>query len=133
MSERKQQGFSVIELVIFIVIIGIVASTLLIGLNQSARFSAIPRALPQASYLANARLQVILMSRAINGYSSFNDPCTASPSLAICTPLSSYATANNLTVATPTITGTNPKVITVNVSGKSSATASASVYNYANN
>lgn len=132
MLSIKQQGFSLIELVIFIVIISMVSSSLLLGLNQAASKSGIPRSLPQASYLANARMQIILMDRAIDGYAAFNDPCTATPSLAICTPLAAYASANNFTVSTPTISGSNPKVITINVSGASSVTVNARVYNYAN-
>jgi type II secretory pathway pseudopilin PulG len=119
-KEKQQHGFSLVELVIFIVIIGVIAGSLLIGLNQAAFYSGIPRNLPQASYLANARMQIILMNRAINGYSALNDPCTATPSLAICTPLASYASTNNFTVSTPTITGSNPKTITINVTSKSS-------------
>lgn len=133
MFPLKQQGFSLIELITFIIIIGIVSSSLLLGLNQAAFNSDIPRNIPEASFLANARMQIILMNRAINGYSSLNDPCTSTPGLAICTPLSNYATTNNFSVATPTISGSNPKSITINVTGAGNATINASIYNYANN
>lgn len=133
MFPLKQQGFSLIELITFIIIIGIVSSSLLMGLNQAALYSGIPRNIPQASFLANARMQIILMNRAINGYASLNDPCTSTPGLAICTPLSNYASANNFSVATPTISGSNPKSITINVTGSGNATINASIYNYANN
>lgn len=133
MLRKKQLGLSLIELVVFIVIIGIISTGLLAGLSQALKFSDIPRNVSAASFLANARMQIILMNRSVNGYSSLNDPCTATPSLAICTPLSSYATANNLTVSSPTFSGSNPKTITINVTGTASATINASVYNYANN
>ncbi|EHL30646.1 prepilin-type N-terminal cleavage/methylation domain-containing protein [Legionella drancourtii] len=129
----KQQGFSLIELITFIIIIGIIASGLLIGINQAQRYSGIPRVLPEASFLANARMQIILMNRAINGYAALSDPCTTTPSLAICTPLATYATANNFTVSTPTISGSNPKTITINVTGAGNAVINVSIYDYAKN
>ena len=129
----KQSGFSFIELIIFITVIGIIGSGLLVGMNTAFLHSSQPEALVQASYLANARMQIILMKRAISGYAAVNDPCTATPTLAICTPLASFATANGFTVATPTITGNNPKVVTVKVSGKGEATVNVSIYNYGNN
>jgi type II secretory pathway pseudopilin PulG len=129
----KKEGFSIIECVIFIIIIGIIASSLLLGLNQAAFYSGQARYLPEVSFLANARMQIILMNRVINGYSSLDDPCTTTPSIDICTPLASYASANNFTVNTPTISGTNPKTITINVTGANSTTVKASVYDYSNN
>jgi hypothetical protein len=111
----------------------IIVSGLLLGINQAQRYSGIPRTMPQASFLANARMQIILMNRDINGYSALNDPCTITPSLDICTSLSNYASANNFIVSTPSISGSNPKTISINVSGAGNATISASIYNYANN
>jgi prepilin-type N-terminal cleavage/methylation domain-containing protein len=133
MKAYQQKGFSLIEMVIFIVVIGIVASTLLIGLNQAARYSGIPRSNLEASFLANARMQIILMNRNLNGYTSLSDPCTATPALNICTPLSTYATTNGLIVSTPSISGSNPKIISLDVSGNGNASIQARTYNYANN
>lgn len=129
----KQKGFSLIELVIFIIVLGLIAQALLLGFNQAILYSGVPRALPEASFLANARMQIILMNRTLNGYTSLSDPCTSTPSLDICTPLSTYATNYSLSVATPSISGSNPKTITVTVTGSGSATVNMSIYNYANN
>lgn len=133
MLQKHQQGFTLIEIIIFMVVLGIVGSGLLVGLNQSIRNSYIPRSMPQSNYLANARLQVILMYRHITGYSISTDPCTTNPSYNICGPLATYATNNQFTVLTPTFSGTNPKTITVNVTGIVNATAVGYVYNYGNN
>lgn len=132
MINMKQQGFSLIELIIFIIILGIISSSLLLGLNQAALYSDTQRNIVSASFLANARMQIILMNRNLNGYAALNDPCTVTPSLAICTVLSTYATNNSLTVATPIISGSNPKTIIVNVTGAASANITSQVYNYAN-
>lgn len=130
---KHQYGYSLIELVIFIIIMGILSSSLLVGLNQATKFSGSPKYLQQASYLANARMQIILMNRHFNGYAALNDPCTVTPALAVCTLLDSYETANGFTVSTPVISGSNPKTITVSVSGNGSVTVTSSIYNYANN
>ncbi|KTD05594.1 type IV pilus modification PilV family protein [Fluoribacter gormanii] len=133
MPKQKQSGFSIIELIIFIVTMGIIVSGLLIGINQAQRYSGIPRTTPQASFLANARMQIILMNRDINGYTALDDPCTSTPSLEICTVLSNYALENDFVVSVPVIAGSNPKTITLNVTGAGNASINASVYNYANN
>lgn len=132
MSKKNQHGFSIIELITFIVTMGIIVSGLLIGISQAQRYSGISRITPQASFLANARMQIILMNREINGYAALNDPCTITPGLDVCTALSNYALANNFIVSTPTITGSNPKTITISVTGAGNATINMSVYNYAN-
>lgn len=77
-------------------------------------------------------MQIILMNRVINGYTALNDPCTITPNLDVCMTLSNYASTNSFIVSTPTITGSNPKTITINVSGAGNATINMSVYNYAN-
>ena len=133
MRELKQQGFTLIEVVAFILVIGIIASGLLVGMNQALTHITRPTSIAQASFLANARLQIILMNRAFNGYTTLDDPCTTTPALAICTPLSTYATAHNFTVNTPTFSGSNPKIITIQITGAGNATNYAYVYNYANN
>lgn len=133
MKRQVQKGFSLIELITFIVVIGIISVGLFAGMIQSQNTSDMPRKISEASFLANARMQIILMNRAIYGYAALNDPCTASPSLDICTALSTYATTNNFIVNTPTFSGSNPITVTVNVTGAGNSTLSASIYNYANN
>lgn len=50
MSNQKQGGFSLIELITFIVVMGIIVSGLLIGINHAQRYSGISRITPQASF-----------------------------------------------------------------------------------
>lgn len=133
MQKLEQQGFTLIEVVAFILVIGIIASGLLAGMNQALIRTTKPTSNVQASFLANARMQIILMNRELNGYTTLSDPCTTTPALAICTPLSTYATSKNFTVNTPTFTGSNPKIIRISITGAGNATIYAYVYNYANN
>jgi prepilin-type N-terminal cleavage/methylation domain-containing protein len=133
MIQWHDKGFTLIEMVIFIAIISLIGVSLLQGINQAILYSHMPTRGTEASFLANARMQVILMNRQINGYTSLSDPCTTTPALAICTPLSTYASNNGFTVSTPTISGSNPKSITLSVTGAGNATINANTYNYANN
>ncbi len=133
MKRRTHNGFTMIELIVFILVIGIIASGLFVGMNQSLSYGNEPRTITKASFLANARMQVILMNRTFNGYASLSDPCTTTPALAICTPLSSYASTNGFSVATPSISGANPKTITITVTGSGNATISSRIYDYAGN
>lgn len=126
-------GFTFIEVIAFVLVIGIIAAGLLNGLNQSLRYTNQPDQILASQYLANARMQIILMNRAINGYTTLSDPCTTTPALAICTPLATFASNNSLSVGTPTISGANPKLVSIAVSGIRNVVLQTRVYNYGNN
>lgn len=127
MSVDKQHGFSLIEMVIFIVVIGILMSGMLVAVNRSLSLAVLPNRAAQATFLANARMEIILLSRAVNGWTAFTDPCPAAP---ICTPLATFASTYGFTV-TPNITtsGVN-KTIDVSVSGTAAARAVTVVSQY---
>ena len=133
MNRKRETGFTFIEIVAFILVIGIIAVAMLTGLNQSQRYINQPDQILMSQYLANARMQIIMMNRAVNGYSSLTDPCTTTPALAICTPLSTYAADNGMSVATPAISGSNPKLISITVTGTRNVVLQSRVYNYGNN
>lgn len=125
-------GFSLIEVVIFIVIIGLMSSGVLSGINQVLVGMNKPQVIVQASFLANARMNVILLNRSVvtGGVPSLTDPCE-SGSLAICTPLATYATANGLTVSTSISGSAQTRTISVTVTGSgSNATVQTEVSNY---
>ena len=127
MSVDKQRGFSLIEMVIFIVVIGILMSGMLVAVNRSLSLAVLPNRAAQATFLANAYMEIILLDRAVKGWSAFDNPC---PSAAICTPLVTFASTYGFTV-TPSITpsGTN-KTIDVSVSGAAAAKAVTVVSQY---
>lgn len=131
---EKYHGFSLIELIAFMVAMGVLGTGLLVGMNQAQRGSGIPRSISEASFLANARMQIILMNRKIQGFATLNDPCITSPTTAICQPLVVYASSNNFQVSsTISSTDATTKMIKVTVTGAGNATISASVSNYGNN
>lgn len=124
---QKQYGFSLIELIIFIAVIGILASGLLLGMNQVLGTAAQPEQNSIATQLAKERMELILGQRNTSsiGYASFTDPCTG-PGPAICTLPAGFS------ILQPTITvDVNPNfsTITVTVTGPGSATLRSRVAN----
>lgn len=113
----KHHGFSLIELIVFILIIGIIASALLVS------FSTILQNAPSSNFqttaiaLAGERMDIILGQKQMQGFSSFSDPCTLSTPPAICVSYSGYTISSS--IGTITIGGDSGyKVITVTISGK---------------
>ena len=59
----KQEGFSLLELTMFIVILGILASTLLLAFRETLVGSTSQQALSVANSLAQRRMELILAER----------------------------------------------------------------------
>ena len=95
---RHQRGLTLIELVVFIVIVGILVSGALTGFTTILRYSNRPGYLLTATQLADARMNLILQQRRVGGFSSLSDPCS-SGSLAACTGLNTFATAGGYVVS----------------------------------
>ncbi len=94
-----QRGLSLIELIAFIVIIGISTVALLSMYRAVLPRGATPAEISIAAQLAQERMELILGQRAILGYSPVAslDPC---PGAAICTPTTGY-TLNVSGASTP--------------------------------
>jgi hypothetical protein len=117
---KKLQGVSLIELVIFIILLGIIAQVL-IPLTYTLKFTYLLDRETRALEIAQKRMELILTARRIQGFASFVDPCTVGSPPAVCTVPAGY------NVVTPTIANdwngnTNFKVITVQVTGSGEAT-----------
>ncbi len=126
--DKKYQGFTLIELVTFIVIMGVLMSGVLIGVNQVLITAATPDGMTQATFLANARKEIITLKREVSGVTALSDPCPGA--VALCSPLSTFASTNGFNPITPIITGTSIKTITVQVSGRARATIVTQAANY---
>ena len=123
---RQGDGFSLIEVIVFIVILGVLAAGLVVAFSSPLRNSPEAGRLDLAAELAQQRMELILAQRRATGFAGFTDPC---PGPAICTPPTGY------TVTSSIVSGyggdpTNYKVVTVSVSGTSAITATALVANY---
>jgi len=132
---RKQQGFTLIELVIFMVIVTIMAATIFLGFDMALQQENVVSNNANAMYIGQQRMDLIIGQRIENGFSGFVDPCVslfASPATDnIC---SKNAFAFGYTVSSTITTSwsgnANLTSIVVNVTGPGSATLSSLVGNY---
>jgi type II secretory pathway pseudopilin PulG len=145
------RGVTLIELVAFIIIIGVLVSGLAAGFNANMRGSATSRDVTQALQLAQERMELIRARKDVVGFACFTgtrfDPCQnaaaagSCPAMAASThPACSAATTLGYTVTpaldeTGACMGNDPeyKCITVTVRDASGATLSrlqAAVANY---
>lgn len=120
------RGFSLIELVIFIVIVSIMGVALLASFSVTTRSTPDAGQVTQATQLAQERIELILAQRRAAGFAAFVDPCPGPP--AACTAPTGYTVTAAIA---PNWNGdTNYRVITVTVSGTMAATATVLVANY---
>lgn len=122
---KKQRGLTLIELVAFIVVTSIIVVGVLTAFKTVLLYSNTPGRAVTASLLADARMNLIMQQRLLNGFSSLTDPC-ASGSLAACTGLNSFATSNGYSVSsTISAASGGVRTATVTVTGKGNATVIA--------
>lgn len=135
------RGVTLIELVAFIIIVGVLVSGLMSGFSTTLRGSGEPRQVTQALQLAQERMELIRAQKDVLGFSGFTaatyDPCLAGSTHPAC----SAATTFGYTVTpapldeTGACMGGDPdyKCITVTVTDASGARLSelqAAVANY---
>lgn len=124
----KQAGFTLIELIVFIVIISIAAS-ILFPIMMSLKYSGTLPDQTVAQQLARARMELILERRNMLGFQSTSDPCNdATPPASGCAVPTDFAVSSS--IATNWNGDTNYRVITVQVTGKAQATLTDLVANY---
>jgi Tfp pilus assembly protein PilW len=123
----KMRGFSLIELIVFILIISIVTAALMVSFETVLKNSPAGNRQTIAISLAEERMDLILGQKRLQGFSNFIDPCTLASPPAICTLPAGYSIAMP-TIASVTLNGdSNYKVITVAVSGPGNTTLIALV------
>jgi len=120
------RGFTLIELIIFIVIVSIMGVALMSAFSITTRGTPEAGQLTQATQLAQERMELVMAQRRIAGFAAFADPCPGPA--AACTPPAGY---NVTTTIAPNWSGdANYKQITVNVTGTGSATVTSIVAKY---
>ena len=131
----RGRGFTLLEMVVFIVIVGVAAVALFQMFRQTLPRSPTPAQPVQATQLAQERMELILGRRNVVGYAALNDPCVGGTPPAICTNTFGYTVAVGGISAVVPWNG-NPvadfKLVTVTVSlgGTQLAQSDAVVANY---
>ena len=123
---RHGDGFSLLEAIVFIVVLGVLAAGLVVAFASPLLRSPDAGRLDLAAELAQQRMELILAQRRATGFAAFADPC---PGPSVCTPPTGYTVTSSI-VAGYGADPTNYKIITVNVSGTSAISATALVANY---
>lgn len=129
---RLYRGFTLIEIVVFIIVLSLVAIMMMIGMNMSLKGSPDVTRETQAIILAQQRMEIIAGQRLNFGFPFFADPCGAGPFPDIL--CGEGAFANGYTVSstiTPSWSG-NPDLtlIVVNVTGPATFTLTSLVGNH---
>ena len=128
-GRRRGRGFSLIEAVVFIVVLAVLLAGLVVALSSELRTAPRAGEIDVAAELAQQRLELILAQRRSAGFAAFADPCVPGPGPAACTPPAGYTVSSSITTgygAEPA----NYKVIRVDVTGTGDATASTIAGNY---
>lgn len=120
-------GFSLVEAIVFIVVVAVLLAGIVVALSTSLRASPRAGEIDLAAELAQQRMELILAQRRSAGFAAFADPCSPGPGPAQCLPPPGYAIASGIAPG-----GGSPayKVIQVNVTGPSEASATALASDY---
>jgi prepilin-type N-terminal cleavage/methylation domain-containing protein len=129
---KNQRGFTLIELIIFIVVTSILAGTLLLSYQitlvntQAIHNDAI------AIQIADQCMEGFIGERRLLGFSNANLACSGSPTLpGVCTSLTGFTVSAAITCS-PTLSGDSAtsRTVTVSVSGLGSATLTSLIAAY---
>jgi len=118
--KKSPRGFSLIEMIIFIVITGIAVSTLVMTLQTILQKSPQTNIQTIAIGLAKERMDLILGQKQAQGFTNFIDPCGVGSPPSYC-PFTGY---NISSVITPVVISgdSNYKTIIVTVQNSSNVT-----------
>lgn len=114
---NKVHGFSLIELVVFIAVIGLAVASLFAAFSTYLTNTPSSQNQIIVQQLAASRMEIILGKRRLLGYVGLTDPCVSSPPAMCTTPtLTGYNVTSS--IATTTInTDNNYSTITVTATG----------------
>ena len=92
---RGCRGVSLIELIVFILVVGVVIAGLVIGMSSAVRTAPQPREMHQGLQLAQGRMELILAQRARLDFGPFTnatfDPCVPPGGQEACLAPATYA------------------------------------------
>lgn len=123
----KQTGFTFIELLVFIVVTGMVATVIMLGATTALRKSPAIQSQWVALETASGCMEWLLNQRRLNGYATWT--CPSTPSTSICAAPSGFTVSASVACTTWN-SDSNYKIITVSVTGLSSVSLSAQIASY---
>lgn len=93
-TRMHARGVTLIELIAFIIIVGVLVSGLAAGLGTTLRGSGTPRQVTQALQLAQERMELIRAQKDVLGFAGFTaatyDPCLAGSTHPACSATLGY-------------------------------------------
>lgn len=116
MNKHTQHGFSLIELIVFISVLGVISVGTFAVIDNVLRLNGQPTQVLQAAALARSRMEIVLLNRQ-NGYSTLSDPCEASSPPDACSALSTYASNSQFSVTSNISESAPTKTISISVNG----------------
>lgn len=123
----RQAGFTLIEILVFIVVSSLLMSVILVGANTAMRDAPSTHNQWVAIQTARRCMEWFLQQRQLNGYSALT--CPSTPSAAACSTPSGYSVSTSVACTTWN-SDSGYKTLTVSVSGKSTATLSTQLGEY---
>lgn len=125
-AKRSSRGFSLIETIVFIVVVGLMMAALAVAFGGPLRTSPRAGELDLMAELTQQRMELILAQRRAAGFAAFADPCVPGPGPAACTAPAGYTVSASIAAgwgATPA----SYKVVTVSVVGPASSITTSSL------
>lgn len=125
----RSAGFSLVEAIVFIVVLGVLLAALVTAFSSSLRTSPTAGQIDLATELVQQRLELIAAQHRAAGFAAMADPCVPGPGPAACSPPAGYTVTSSIAAGF----GGDPvnyKVVTVDVTGPWSASGSVLVANY---
>lgn len=124
---KKIRGFTLIELIIFIVLTAIVAATIFLPVQQSYMNASKISNQYTANLLAQQCMEWLLGNRLLNGYTAL--ACPSTPTGVLCNSSGDFTITPSVTCTTLG-SDTNFKTISVVVSGNGNATLISLIAKY---
>jgi len=123
----RQQGFTLVEILVFLVVSGLLMTTILLAAENALRKA--PSIHQQWTALQTARgcMEWLLEQRRLNGYSVYG--CPSTPSISACPVPSGYSVSASVSCTTWS-SDSAYKTITVSVTGNAGTTLSTQVGDY---
>ena len=123
----KQRGFTLIELILFIIVSAVLANTILLSTSTLLRNTPSLQNSISASAIVSQCIEYFIGQRRNSGYAAIPCPSTTLPSFDV--GIAGYTVALNIACTTIN-TDANYKTLTVTVTGLASATSTIIFANY---